>query len=161
MTTTTPARTVLRDGDGERADFAVLGNRYLIETEGLGLIQHTIAPRALAAPMHVHEHEDEFSYVLSGRMGAQIGDETVEAGPGDLVFKPRGIWHAFWSASDEETVVLEAISPGKFAGYFRDLAPHLVPEPDVPALAAVQERYGLKMDWDSIGPLVERHKLRM
>ena len=159
MTTTAPTPTVLRAGEGARADFAVLGNRYLLETADFALIEHTIAPRALAAPMHVHEHEDEYSFVLSGRMGAQIGDETVEAGPGDLVFKPRGIWHAFWSASDEETRVLEAISPGKFAGYFRDLAPHLVPKPDFPALAEVQQRYSLRMDLDSIGPLVEKHGL--
>ena len=105
---------------GDRADFPGLGTRYLIrsdQTDGrFALIEHTIPPRKLAAPMHVHERKDEYSFVLSGRMGAQIGDEVVEAGPGELVFKPRGVWHAFWSASDEETHLLELISPGDFAG---------------------------------------------
>src|SRR5881392_491603 len=112
-----------------RADLPGLKNRYLIESSDTGgrfaLIEHTIPPRTLAAPMHTHEREDEYSFVLSGRMGAQIGDRVVEAGPGELVFKPRGIWHAFWSASDEETHLLELISPGDFAGYFDELAPLL------------------------------------
>src|SRR3954471_16980338 len=93
------------------ADLPGLANRYLIEssaTDGrFALIEHTIAPRALAAPMHTHQNEDEYSFVLSGTMGAQIGDDVIEAGPGDLVVKPRGIPHAFWNPTDEETHVLE------------------------------------------------------
>ena len=147
--------------EGRRADFANLGNRFMIDslsTDGrFALIEHTIAPRKLAAPMHVHEREDEYSYVLSGRMGAQIGDEVVEAGPGELVFKPRGIW----SASDEETRLLELISPGEFSEYFTELAPLLsADEPDRAKLSEVQARYGLSMDLDSIAPLMERHGLQ-
>src|SRR4051794_41551695 len=125
------------------ADLPGLANRYLIEaddTDGrFALIEHTLAPRALAAPMHTHQNEDEYSYVLSGRMGAQIGDEVVEAGPGELVVKPRGVQHAFWSASDEETVLLELISPGEFANYFDELAPHLSGDgpPDFAKLAEI------------------------
>jgi mannose-6-phosphate isomerase-like protein (cupin superfamily) len=45
-------------------------------------------------------HEDEYSYVLEGRMGAQLGADIVLADVGDLVFKPRGQWHTFWNAGD-------------------------------------------------------------
>jgi len=147
------------------ADLPGLKNRYLIEsaqTDGrFSLIEHRIPPRTLAAPMHTHEREDEYSYVLSGRMGAQIGDDVVEAGPGELVVKPRGIPHAFWNAADEETVLLELISPGEFGEYFADLAPHLSGEgpPDFAKLAEIQQRYALTMDFESIGPLVEQHGL--
>jgi mannose-6-phosphate isomerase-like protein (cupin superfamily) len=148
------------------ADLPGLKNRYLIDsstTDGrFALIEHRIPPRTLAAPLHVHEREDEYSYVLSGRMGAQIGDETVEAGPGELVFKPRGIWHAFWNPGDEETVLLELISPGEFAEYFADLAPVLSADgpPDVEKLGAIQQRYALSMDFESIGPLMQQHGLQ-
>jgi mannose-6-phosphate isomerase-like protein (cupin superfamily) len=141
--------------EGERADFPALGNRFLIrseQTEGrFALIEHTIAPRALAAPTHTHQHEDEYSFVLSGRMGALIGDEVVEAGPGELVEKPRGIPHAFWNAVDEETRLLELISPGGFEQYFAEMAPLLNTggPPDVSALLEVQQRYGLSMDMNS------------
>jgi mannose-6-phosphate isomerase-like protein (cupin superfamily) len=148
------------------ADLPGLKNRYLIEsseTDGrFGLIEHRIPPRTLAAPVHTHEREDEYSYVLSGRMGAQIGDEVIEAGPGELVVKPRGIPHAFWNASDEETVLLELISPGEFANYFAELAPVLSAEgpPDVEKLGEIQYRYALTMDFESIEPLSERHGLQ-
>jgi mannose-6-phosphate isomerase-like protein (cupin superfamily) len=151
----------------ERADFLGLGTRYLVrgdQTEGrFALIEHTIPPRALAAPVHTHQHEDEYSYVLSGRMGALVGEDEIEAGPGELVAKPRGVPHAFWNAGDEPVRLLELISPGGFDQYFADLAPILnAPgEPDFAALAAIQARYELTMDMDSIGPLVERHRLRM
>jgi quercetin dioxygenase-like cupin family protein len=152
---------------GERADLPGLANRYLLRGEQTGgrfaLLEHTIAPRALAAPIHTHRHEDEYSYVVSGRMGAILGDALIEAGPGQLVVKPRGIPHAFWNASDRPTVVLETISPGGFEQYFADVAPVLARpgEPDFAAMAAVQARYGLEMDPASVGALIERFGLRV
>ncbi|HEX8067761.1 MAG TPA: cupin domain-containing protein [Thermoleophilaceae bacterium] len=161
-----PSEHKVGPADGDRADFPNLGNRYVIRGEETGgrfaLIEHTIAPRALAAPTHTHANEDEYSYVLSGRMGAMIGDEVVEAGPGDLVVKPRGIPHSFWNAGDEECRLLELISPGGFERYFADIAPFLTRAegPDVEGLAAARERYELSMDMESVGPLVERFGLR-
>src|SRR5215213_5782199 len=152
--------------DGDRADFPRLGNRFVLRGEDTGgrfaLVEHTIGPRTLAAPMHVHEREDEYSYVLAGRLGVRIGDDVLEAGPGELVLKPRGIPHAFWNPGDEEARVLEIVSPAGFEQYFADLAPVLGAEgePDFAALAAIQARYALSMDIDSIGPLVARHGLR-
>lgn len=158
--------TTFTAADGERADFPGLGNRYLLRsdrTEGrFAILEHTLAPRALGAPIHRHRNEDEYSFVLNGRMGAMVADEVVEAGPGELVVKPRGVPHAFWNATDEETRVLELISPGGFEQYFADLAPILSADgpPDFAAMGQVQARYEVTMDVDSIGPLMERFWLR-
>ena len=73
---------------------------------------------ALAAPVHRHAREDEYSYVLEGQVGALLGDEVVVGGPGDLIFKPRGQWHTFWNAGDEPARILEIISPAGFEGFF-------------------------------------------
>jgi mannose-6-phosphate isomerase-like protein (cupin superfamily) len=149
--------TVYADA-GERADFPGLGTRYLVhsdQTDGrFALLEHTIPRRGLAAPVHTHANEDEYSFVLSGRMGAMVGDEVVEAGPGEMVRKPRGIPHAFWNAGDDEVRLLELISPGAFAQYFAELAPLLQTPgvPDFAALGAVQARYGLTMEPETIGP---------
>ena len=151
----------------ERADLPGLGTQYLIRSEQTGgrfaLIEHTIPPHSLAAPVHTHENEDEYSYVLSGRMGAMVGDEVIDAGPGELVTKPRGIPHAFWNAGDEPTVLLELISPGAFDQYFADLAPAFSGggPPDFAAIAEVQARYQLSMDMESIAPLCERFGLQV
>jgi hypothetical protein len=78
------------------------------------------------------------------------------------VFKPRHQWHAFWNPGDEPARLLEIISPAGFEHYFAEIAPHLPPnsaEPDEERLGEIMARYGLEMDFESIGPLVERHGL--
>jgi len=52
-----------------------------------------MSPRALTAPLHRHTREDEYSYVLEGRIGALLGAEVLLGNPGDLIFKPRNQWH--------------------------------------------------------------------
>ena len=122
----------------------------------------TMPPRALAAPLHRHNREDEYSFVLEGRMGALLGDEVLEAGPGDLVFKPRNQWHTFWNAGDEPCRILEIISPAGFEGFFHELVDMGgVASADPQALGELSARYGLEMDPDSIPGLVERFGLRM
>ncbi|MFL5780554.1 MAG: cupin domain-containing protein [Thermoleophilaceae bacterium] len=157
---------LLGPSDGESVFLGGLGVRFMIDsgtTAGaLSLVEHPIAPRTLAAPLHRHANEDEYSYVLEGRVGVQLGDDVLEAGPGDLVFKPRNQWHAFWNPGDEPARLLEFVSPGGFSRYFADIAPLLPPErpePDLEGLAAVQARYGLEMDFDSIERLSREHGL--
>ena len=105
-----------------------IGVRFMIDGaeagERFSLVEHPMSPRALAAPLHRHTREDEYSYVLEGRMGALLGDDVVEAGPGDLVFKPRNQWHTFWNAGDEPCRILEIISPAGFEQFFRELVRH-------------------------------------
>lgn len=155
----------VRADEGERADFPRLGTRYILRGETTGgrfaLVEHTIPPRALAAPTHVHEREDEYSFVLSGRLGAQIGDHVVEATAGELVAKPRGIPHAFWNPGEEETRLLELIAPAGFEQYFAELAPVLGGDgpPDLGALAEIRERYGLTVDLESVESLTAEHGL--
>ena len=62
--------------DGKFADLKSIGVRFMIwgaETGGtFSLVEHPIPPRTLVAPLHLHTREDEYSYVLEGRMGAQL-----------------------------------------------------------------------------------------
>jgi quercetin dioxygenase-like cupin family protein len=87
----------------------------------LSLVEHPLAPRALGSPMHTHSHEDEYSYILAGQIGAQVGEEVIMAGPGEVIAKPSGIPHAFWNAGNEPARVLEIIAPGGFEDYFAAL----------------------------------------
>jgi quercetin dioxygenase-like cupin family protein len=155
MTTTIQTPETIIDGP--------FGVELLVRSEDTGgrfsLVAHPIAARALAGPMHVHEHEDEYSYVLEGEVGFQVGDDVFTAGPGQLVAKPRGIWHGFWNAGDEPARVLELISPGGFERYFAELAPLLKPKRDIEGLARVQAKYGLEMDFSSIERLTREHGL--
>ena len=111
--------------DGKVVDLGSVGVRFMVwgaETGGsFSLVEHPIPPRMLAAPLHRHDREDEYSYVLEGRMGALLGGEVVYAEAGDLVFKPRQQWHTFWNAGDEPCRILEIISPSGFEHFFNEL----------------------------------------
>jgi quercetin dioxygenase-like cupin family protein len=150
---------ILGPTDGESLDFGGLGVRFMVTGEGFSLVEHPIAPRTLAAPMHVHQHEDEYSYVLEGEVGVQVGDEVRYARVGELVSKPRGIWHAFWNRADEPARLLEIISPAGFERYFAELTRLIQTEPDRERIAALQARYGLTMDMASAATIAEREGL--
>jgi hypothetical protein len=114
-------------------------------------------PRTLAAPLHRHSREDEYSYVLEGRMGALLGDDVVYAEAGDLVHKPRNQWHTFWNAGDEPCRILEIIAPGGFEKFFDELVDAGLAGPPQPKwVAALGARYGLEFDFASIPVLCER-----
>lgn len=157
---------VLGPEEGKTLDFGGFGVRFVVRGEETGgafaLVEHPLAPRALAAPLHRHSREDEFSYVVEGRMGALLGDRVIEARPGDFVFKRRGEWHSFWNAGDVPARLLELISPAGFECYFEELADVFVrgAPRDFEAIARLQERYALEMDPDSVPALVERFGLR-
>jgi mannose-6-phosphate isomerase-like protein (cupin superfamily) len=164
MSTTSNAR-VLGPQDGRAGSLGMIGVRFMIDggetEERFSLVEHPMPPRALAAPLHRHLREDEYSFILEGRVGALLGDEVVEGGPGDLVFKPRGQWHTFWNAGDEPARLLEIISPAGFEGFFSELvdmggALQAAPE----QLAELCERYALEMDPGTVPGLCERFGLQ-
>src|SRR5690349_22456004 len=162
---TTLAR-IVGPRDGKLGKLGGLGVRFMVggaeSGGGFSLVEHPMEPHALAAPLHRHTREDEYSFVLEGRMGALLGDDVVEAGPGDLVFKPRNQWHTFWNAGDEPCRILEIIAPSGFEDFFRDLnglggALEAAPE----ALAELNARYGLEMQPETVPDLLERFNLRI
>src|SRR3954465_11338760 len=159
---TSPAPKIVGPRDGKTGSLGSIGVRFMIDTEetdngGFSLVEHPMPPRARAAPLHRHSREDEYSYVLEGRMGALLGDAVVYAEAGDLVHKPRDQWHTFWNAGDEPCRILEIIAPGGFERFFDELvdaggAANAEPE----WLAALGARYGLEFDLESIPGLCER-----
>src|SRR5262245_15982129 len=166
MGTTIAGVKLVGPADGQHGFLGSIGVRFLIDgveaAERFSLVEHPMSPRALAAPVHLHTREDEYSYVLEGRMGALLGDEVVEAGPGDLVHKPRNQWHTFWNAGDEPCRILEIISPAGFEVFFRELSDMGgVLKADPEDIAQLSERYGLLMQPETVPGLLERFGLRL
>jgi len=156
---------ILGPSEGKAGFLGSIGVRFMLDGseagERVSIVEHPMSPRALAAPLHRHTNEDEYSFVIEGRMGALLGDEPVEAGPGDFVFKPRRQWHTFWNAGDEPARILEIISPAGFERFFAelvDLGGVTNASPD--RLGALCDRYALEMDPDSVPDLVQRFGLR-
>lgn len=123
-----------------------------------------MAPGILGSPMHTHSREDGLSYVVFGTIQAQVGDRVVTAGPQDVIWKPRGVSHAFWNPGPERALILELIVPGGFEGYFRELvavARASGGAPDRSLMREIQHRFGLQMEEASIPDLLERYGLRV
>ncbi|HEY0388488.1 MAG TPA: cupin domain-containing protein [Gaiellales bacterium] len=166
MEQTTTGASIVTPSDGAEGFLGSIGVRFMIDgwqaDERFSLVEHPMSPRALAAPLHLHTREDEYSFVLEGRMGALLGDEVVEAGPGDLVFKPRDQWHTFWNAGDVPCRILEIISPAGFERFFRELSDMGgAINADPTELAALGARYGHYFKLESVPELVERFGLRI
>src|SRR5438477_9654331 len=159
------ATKVVGARDGKAGFLGSIGVRFMIDGEEAGgrfsLVEHPMSARALAAPMHRHSREDEYSYVLEGRVGALLDDEVLIGGPGDLIFKPRNQWHTFWNAGNEPARILEIISPAGFERFFAELVElGGVTQAEPQTLAELCARYELEMDPGTVPGLVERFGLR-
>jgi len=154
--------TVVYAGEKDPVELGGFGIHWKIDGSATGerfsIVHHPIAPKTLAAPLHYHHNEDEYSFVIRGTLGALLGDEVVEAGPGTWVHKPRHQWHTFWNPGDTPCEIIEVISPAGFEKFFREIvgvwdghdedAAHLI------------EKYGLEMNFESIEGLCERFGLK-
>ena len=160
---------VIGPRDGKFVDLGSVGVRFMIwgaETGGtFSLVEHPIPPRALCAPLHRHDREDEYSYVLEGRMGALLGDEVVYAEAGDLVFKPRRQWHTFWNAGDEPCRILEIISSAGFEHFFDELGDAVASQGaagpgDILPGSDLPERYAIEFQPERTAEICERFGVR-
>jgi quercetin dioxygenase-like cupin family protein len=134
-------------------------DRFLVDsndTDGrFALVEHLLAPRSIAAPMHVHTLEDEYSLVLEGRVWVRLGEDEQVAEVGDLVLKPRGQWHTFWNAADEPARLLVLISPGGLEHLF-----HAIDTADRDVdLGPLVDSYGCTGDPEATAPIVEAYGL--
>ena len=81
---------------------------------------HATFPVETFVPPHVHPHQDEYIYVLDGRIDLILDGRTQSASAGDLVRMPRGIPHAFFNNSGHAVTALFWASPaGKLVDLYR------------------------------------------
>jgi uncharacterized cupin superfamily protein len=82
-----------------------LGDAVGFEYLGLHLVR--IEPGHDSTQYHVHQAEEEFIYILSGRGVAEIGDETFQVGPGDFMgFAAGGLAHSLSNPFTEDLLYL-------------------------------------------------------
>lgn len=139
-------------GTGETTWFS--GDTYTIKlataaTGGaLSAIEATVPPGG-GPPPHVHANSDEMFYLTSGELEFLNQEETFVAGPGDMVFLPRGTRHRFVNVGSQAATMLFFYTPAGPEGLFQEggqapvagqqpqpWTPEQLADPALPALLA-------------------------
>jgi hypothetical protein len=91
--------------------------------------------------------------VLEGTLRYHIGDEVVDGGPGSFFYVPEGTLERFEPTSQVRLIVV--YTPGGIEKFFaeagepaqaRELPPPPESPPDVERLAAIGEKYGMRLE---------------
>ena len=159
MTNTTTQAQVpsVRAGDGDArwwwGNLAILKLTGERTHGGLTVVEVTMGP-GMMAPLHVHHREEETFLITAGQLTFQIGEETIEAGPGDLVVGPRDIPHRFTAGLDGATLLF-LLTPSGLEGLIlaqsvpatrRELpAAGDVSPPDLNQMREIALRYGCEL----------------
>jgi quercetin dioxygenase-like cupin family protein len=69
--------------------------------------------RGTEPPPHIHSREEEFFYVVSGKIRAYVGGEVFSVTAGECIFLPRRKPHA-WLITSEQVHTIAVITPGGF-----------------------------------------------
>jgi quercetin dioxygenase-like cupin family protein len=160
------ARHRISRDDGERVLLGGLDIVFKItsgQTGGaLAICEMAVEPGRLI-PAHLHDTEDEFTYVIDGRIGVLIGEEEFTADAGSWVSKPRGIPHTFWNPGPTHARTIEIITPAGFERFFRELSAIFSADgpPDVERLTARAANYHHHFRPDLEQPLMAKHSLRL
>jgi quercetin dioxygenase-like cupin family protein len=95
----------------------------------LFVFQHTNMGKG-GPPRHIHHEQDEWFYAVAGEFAVEVGDERYRLLPGDSLFAPRGIAHAWAHVSDQPGTLITTVSP---AGTFEDFIRETTRHPDLPS----------------------------
>lgn len=151
--------------EGTTVQMAGQGITYKVVGEETGgafaLLECTLGPGLLGAPPHMHHREDEVTCVLEGELMIQLGVRVIHATPGCTIFKPRGVFHAFWNAGETPARYLEFISPAGFEEYFHGLASYLPADgpPDMPGILEHARRFEVEFQLDRLPEILQQYNL--
>lgn len=111
-----------------------------------GAFEMVVPPGSNVPPPHSHAHNEEFLYVLAGKLRYTVDAEVKDLDAGQSAFTPKGAVHGFSNPFSEPCRALVVLSPDIGAQYFRDIVSVLRAggPPDRAKVAQVMERYGLK-----------------
>ena len=112
--------TITRHGQGEvvtdiegieMRNLAPLFRKRIVEPY---LTRYSYDPKLQAAPIETVSHPgQEFDYILSGVLRAQIGEHTETLRPGDSIFFDSSTPHGLIAAEGQDCVFLAVVIPGE------------------------------------------------
>jgi quercetin dioxygenase-like cupin family protein len=103
----------------------------------------SISPPGGGPGPHYHDHEDEWFYIVEGRVSFFVNGTWTELTPGDCVYSPRGSLHGFKNNTDQPVRVLINIAPSGIEHFFAEAAEEWAkPERDMRRILSIALKYG-------------------
>jgi mannose-6-phosphate isomerase-like protein (cupin superfamily) len=119
----------------------ILGQTYVPKTLSEDSFSwHATFPPGTFVPPHIHPTQDEFIYMLEGRLDLVLDGQESHALPGDLIRLPRNVPHGLFNKSDTPVKCLFWVAP---TGRLYDLfwALHSMKEQKPAEVVALAARY--------------------
>ena len=133
-------------------------------------VEVALAPKHMGPSPHIHKDLDELMYVLEGTATVIIGKEIYEVKAGGWNFRPRGIVHSFWNASDSPLRFIDCFFNQNFEDYLEDLFHKIIPDmvkknltPEAPEiskrLSALDKKFGITWFHNQRQSIIEKYGL--
>ena len=74
---------------------------------------HATMPPGTFVPPHIHPDQDEYLYMLEGKLDFMLGGADAQATAGDLIRLGMGVPHGIFNKSDQTAKVLFWVSPSQ------------------------------------------------
>ncbi len=103
------------------------------DTNGVYSFVEIVSDPGDGTPLHVHQNEDEYLFVLEGTARFALGDKIFDAEAGTMVTLPKNIPHAWANRSTSKLRIAGIAYPGGVEEAMRVIANGGVT--DLPALA--------------------------
>jgi quercetin dioxygenase-like cupin family protein len=127
-----------------------IGIRFLQEaadTNGSVAMFEFAVPVGAKVPLpHSHQHYDETIYGVEGVLTFTVAGKSVDLGPGESCFVPRGAVHGFNNLKQTAAKALAIITPALLGPEFFKEAAAIVNSggpPDIERLKTVMAKHGL------------------
>ena len=121
------------------------------ETNGQYALFDIFIPPNAGPPTHLHTRGDEAFYIIDGEISFQVGNETFEGTPGDLIAYTRGEVHAFRNLGSEPARMLILAAPAEFEHFLREAGQPVtdpaapVPSDDIAKVTAAGIKFGIEL----------------
>jgi quercetin dioxygenase-like cupin family protein len=116
------------------------------ETGGKFTMFTDVIPPGGGPPPHTHLNEDEWFYVLEGRVEFLKNNAWTEVPVGTAVFVPKGVVHAFRNPGDKPLRMLLHTAPSGFETFFARCAEEFAKPgpPDMARIVAIAAEHGIQ-----------------
>lgn len=142
-----------------------------VQTSGqFSCVENYIAPMQMGPAPHVHKELDELMHVTEGTVSWMIGDKVYQVAANGWIFRPHGIIHAFWNATEKPARAIDMFFHQNLEDYletlffkiFADMIKnHLMP--DDPGIAgrmkALNKKFGITMFPEKRQAIIDKYGL--